>query len=98
MSKNKTLSDAKSAKTSQVKTSGTCPSGVDIPITAASFSVHSDHSEIRMTKTRQQLKTLGLLLQNDEDGVDEMAIYDVGSEGYLFNSYILTNTNESITK
>lgn len=69
-----------------IKTSGTCPAGVDVPITAASFSVHSDHSEIRMTKTRQQLKSLGLLPQNDEDGVDEMAVYDVGSIGGIDGS------------
>ena len=76
-----------------VKTSGTCPAGVDIPIAAESFSVHSDYSEIRMTKTRQQLKTLGLLPQNDEDGVDEMAIYDVGSVGGIEGSN-LTDSGE----
>lgn len=32
-----------------------------------------------MTRTRQQLKSFGLLPQNNDDGVDEMAIYDVGT-------------------
>ena len=62
-----------------VKTAGTCPAGVDIPVTAADFMVYSGHSEIRVTKTFAQLKTLGLLPSQDEDGIDEMAVYDVGS-------------------
>ena len=62
-----------------VKTFGTCPMGVDIPIEAADFSVYSDHSEIRVTKTRQQLVSLGLLPQNDDDGVDEMAWLDMAN-------------------
>ena len=62
-----------------VKTTGTCPDGVDIPVAAADFTVYTDHSEIRVTKTFAQLKTLGLLPSQDEDGIDEMAVYDVGS-------------------
>ena len=61
-----------------VKTSGTCPNGAEVPIEAADFSVYPDRSEIRMTKTFAQLKSLGILPQNDEDGVDEMGWMDIG--------------------
>ena len=63
-----------------IKTSGTCPSGVSVPIPDDAAVVDLEgKSEIRVSKTRQQLKTLGLLPQNDEDGVNEMAWLDMGS-------------------
>ena len=60
-----------------VSTSGTCPTGVAIPIAASEFFSGGTNSEIRMTRTRAQLSELGLLPQDDEDGVDEMAWIDV---------------------
>ena len=63
-----------------IKTSGTCPAGVSVPIPDdATFVNLSGRSEMRISKTRQQLKALGLLPSQDEDGVNEMAVYDVGS-------------------
>ena len=60
-----------------VSTSGTCPTGVAIPIAASEFFSGGTNSEIRMTRTRAQLVELGLLPSQDEDGVDEMAWIDV---------------------
>lgn len=62
-----------------VSTSGTCPDGVAIPIVPSEFTNCETHSEIRITRTRAQLAELGLLPSQDEDGVDEMASYDVGT-------------------
>ena len=61
-----------------VRTSGTCPSGAAVPIPDDAAMVDLEgRSEIRISMTRQQLKTLGLLPQNDEDGVNEMAWLDM---------------------
>lgn len=60
-----------------VSTSGTCPTGVVIPVAASEFFSGGTNSEIRMTRTRAQLIDLGLLPSQDEDGVDEMAWIDV---------------------
>lgn len=60
-------------------TSGTCPDGVAIPIVPSEFTNCGTHSEIRMMRTRAQLVELGLLPSQGEDGVDEMASYDVGT-------------------
>ena len=61
-----------------VKTSGTCPEGVSVAIGNNATLVNtSGKSEVRIAKTRQQLKSLGLLPENDNDGVDEMAWLDV---------------------
>ena len=62
-----------------VATSGTCPGGAAIPIASSEFARFGEYSEIRMTRTRAQLVELGLLPPQDEDGVDEMAAYDVGT-------------------
>ncbi|MBR3222497.1 MAG: hypothetical protein IKF72_09745 [Kiritimatiellae bacterium] len=61
-----------------VKTTGTCPNGVSVPIGDDALLVNSsDKSEIRIAKTRQQLISLGLLPENEDDGVDEMAWMDI---------------------
>lgn len=61
-----------------VKTSGTCPNGVPMPIPDdAAITTISGKSEIRISKTRQQLIDLGLLPSKDDDGVDEMAWVDI---------------------
>lgn len=62
-----------------VSTSGTCPAGVELPIAASEFSAFSTYSEIRLSRTRDQMIALGLLPSSDQDGVDEMAAYDVGT-------------------
>ena len=63
-----------------IKTSGTCPLGVSVSIPDEVVIEHSTNkSEIRIIKTRQQLKDLGLLPQNGEDGVEEMTVYDAGT-------------------
>lgn len=62
-----------------VSTSGTCPTGVAIPVSASEFFVGGTNSEIRMTRTRAQLIELGLLPSQDEDGVDEMAWIDMAN-------------------
>ena len=62
-----------------VATSGTCPDGAAIPIASSEFACLGAYSEIRLVRTRAQLVELGLLPPQDEDGVDEMAAYDVGT-------------------
>ena len=62
-----------------VSTSGTCPTGVAIPVSASEFFVGGTNSEIRMTRTRAQLIELGLLPSQDEDGADEMAWIDMAN-------------------
>ncbi len=62
-----------------VSTSGTCPTGVAIPVAASEFFSGGTNSEIRMTRTRAQLAELGLLPPQDEDGVDEMAWIDMAN-------------------
>ena len=62
-----------------VSTSGTCPTGVAIPVSASEFFVGGTNSEIRMTRTHAQLIELGLLPSQDEDGVDEMAWIDMAN-------------------
>ena len=65
-----------------IKTSGTCPSGVSVSMTENATVAHVlGKSEIRITKTRQQLKTLGLLPHNNSDGVNEMAWMDMADLG-----------------
>ena len=64
-----------------VKTSGTCPQGVSVPIGDDALLVNTPgKSEIRMAKTRQQLVSLGLLPANNDDGTNEMAWYDIGDD------------------
>ena len=60
-------------------TSGTCPDGAAIPIASSEFACLGAYSEIRLVRTCAQLVELGLLPPQDEDGVDEMAAYDVGT-------------------
>ena len=63
-----------------VKTSGTCPTGAAMQFGNDAELVNSlGRSEIRIARQRQQLKVQGLLPQNDDDGVDEMAWLDMGS-------------------
>ena len=66
-----------------IKTSGSCPGGVTFPLTEdATIETLTDKSEIRIAKTRDELQALGLLPQNGEDGINEMAWLDiVQSEG-----------------
>ena len=62
-----------------IKTSGTRPAGVSVPIGNGVIVNSSGKSEIRIAKTRKQLKSLGLLPLADSDGVNEMTVYDVGT-------------------
>lgn len=63
-----------------VKTSGTCPAGASVPIPDDAAIVNlSGKSEIRITKTRQQLISLGLLPSKNDDGVNEMAWLDMAN-------------------
>ena len=65
-----------------LKTSGTCPSGVVVPLDADAEWDNSGSacSELKIVKTMSQLKTLGLLPAQDDDDVNEMAAHDEGSE------------------
>ncbi len=64
-----------------VKTAGTCPTGASVPIgDDASLVNSSDKSEIRISKIRQQLISLGLLPSRNDDEVNEMAWYDIGDD------------------
>ena len=61
-----------------IKTAGTCPAGAVLPLIGnATISHLSGKSEVRISQTRQQLKALGLVPANDEDGVNEMAWMDI---------------------
>ena len=71
---------ARFGQTLTLATSGTRPGGVGIQIAAdAWFAVTNGASEIRLSLTRAQLGNLGLLPAQDDDGVQEMAAYDVGT-------------------
>ena len=62
------------------------PEGAEIAFSAGDqFVRNADSSEVRIVKTRTQLKALGLLPANEEDGVDEMAWMDIietAGQGY----------------
>lgn len=61
-----------------VKTAGTCPTGASVPIGDDVSLVNTfGKSEIRISKTRQHLISLGLLPSKDDDGVNEMSWVDV---------------------
>lgn len=60
-----------------VKTSGTCPQGVAVSLDNAQFSNVDGKSEIRISRLFPQLKQLGLLPQDDDDNVNEMAWMDI---------------------
>ena len=61
-----------------IKTAGTCPAGATLLLVGNSTISHlSGKSEVRISQTRQQLKTLGLVPVNNEDGVNEMAWMDI---------------------
>ncbi len=54
----------------------TKPDGAEVAFAADQFVQNGNSSEVRITRTRSQLKALGLLPANEEDGVDEMAWVD----------------------
>ena len=59
-------------------TSGTRPGGLNVAMgDSAAFAVTNGESEIRLAMTRAQLKNLGFLPAQDDDGVDEMAWMDI---------------------
>lgn len=62
-----------------VKTSGTCPQGVAVSLDDAQFSNGDGKSDIRISRSFPQLKQLGLLPSQDDDGIDEMAWIDMGN-------------------
>lgn len=62
-----------------LRTSGTCTNGVNIAIIEQSFTNFATHSEIRISKTWTQLKLLGLVPLEDEDGIAEMSWLDMGN-------------------
>lgn len=69
-----------------ISTSGTCQAAAAIPLSESDFLQFGDHSEIRVLRTRAQLVELGLLPSKDDDGVDEMAWMDIGSDDPNQNS------------
>lgn len=63
-----------------VKTAETCPMGVSMPINEDAVITNLfGRSEIRITKTCQQLRVLGVLPSADEDGINEMAWLDMAN-------------------
>ena len=74
--------------TLRIRTTGTCPQGVTVPLDDAVFANVDGKSEIRVAKTFAQLRELGLLPAQDEDGVNEMAWLDMAtsSSGNLSDS------------
>ena len=60
-----------------VRTSSTCQQGAFVSLYGATFVNVGEKSEIRVSKTFPQLRALGLLPQNDEDNVNEMAWIDM---------------------
>jgi len=65
-----------------IKTSGTAPSGVSVPISMqnTTYSFNGNTFEIRKTLSRTELKSLGLLPTEDNDGIFEKAWMDTGSD------------------
>ena len=65
----------------KVKTSGTAPNGQDYTLTAQNTTLvqGSGYSEMRVSLTRDQLKTLGVLPSQEADSVAEKAWLDHGS-------------------
>ncbi len=63
-----------------IKTSGTCPQGGLVSLDDAVFLNCGDRSEIRVMLSFLRLRQLGILPSQDEDGVDEMAWYDIGDD------------------
>lgn len=68
----------------KIRTSGTAPSGQNYTLTTQNTTLaqKSDHSELRIALTRDQLKSLGLLPSQEEDSVTEKAWYDTGDANY----------------
>jgi hypothetical protein len=70
----------------KVKTHATKPDGVEIALNSqyCEFIKESDltgtYSTLRVTLTRNELKSLGLVPQNDEDGKTEKSWYDTGED------------------
>lgn len=64
-----------------LRTSGTCPSGVVVPLDSdAEWDAGgTGFSAIKITKTMTQLKALGLLPSQNGDGVAEKATLDMGA-------------------
>ena len=64
----------------KVMTSETLPQGADVSIYEATLdNSESWRTELRFALTRARLKSLGLVPAQDEDGVTEMSVYDVGT-------------------
>ena len=63
-----------------IKTSGTCPQGMSVSLDGALFANVEGKSEIRLSRSFIQLRALGLLPAQDDDGVDEMAWMDMGTQ------------------
>ncbi len=61
------------------KTHGTKPDGADLALTAANctFVGNATGFELHVEQTRDQLKTLGVLPQAEQDGVKEIAWFDL---------------------
>ena len=93
------------------KTYDTCPNGASMSIgDDASLVNLSSKSEIRISKTRQQLISLGLMPAKNDDGVSEMAWVDVpetpgqdlsdstafSSLGYAFRGKAIVATNPNL--
>ncbi len=65
----------------------TAPNGVEVAFAANDEFLKEDSwSEVRITKTRQQLRNLGLLPSAEEDGVTEKATLDIGKSNPSENS------------
>ena len=60
-----------------IRTSGTCPQGTSISLDGASFANAGNKSEIRLSRSFTQVRALGLLPAQDDDGVNEMAWMDI---------------------
>jgi uncharacterized protein (DUF2141 family) len=65
----------------KIKTSGTSPNGQDYTLTTENTTLvqHSGYSEMRVTLTRDELKTMGVLPGQEADSVTEKAWLDHGS-------------------
>ncbi len=71
----------------------TAPNGVEIAFSANDeFLQEETWSEVHITKTRQQLRDLGLLPSTEEDGVDEKATLDNGDDDPTHNSNLTDST------
>jgi hypothetical protein len=71
-----------------IKTTGTAPDGENYTLTTQNTTLvqGDDYSELRVALSRADLKSLGVLPSQEDDGITEKAWYDTGDPNYSATS------------